>query len=95
MIDARGADASTAEMVMAQLLQGIGSVSAIAMEVGAQASVTHADVAMVTAAALLTAEIGGAIGSAVGVCLYHLKFILLLNGWLVFSWYDVVEHAAG
>lgn len=67
MIHSRGANASTAEIVWTQILQGIGSTSALAMQVGAQASVTHADVAMVTALVLLVSEIGGAVGSTVGV----------------------------
>lgn len=66
MIHSRGANASTAELVWTQILQGAGGLSSAAMQVGAQASVTHADVAMVTAIVLLVTEIGGAIGSAVG-----------------------------
>ena len=57
----------TAELVWTQLLQGMGGgLAAISSQVGAQASVTHADLAIVTAAVLLLTEIGGAIGSAVG-----------------------------
>ena len=66
MIHSRGAQASTAEIVWTQILQGIGGgFAATSSQVGAQASVPHVDVAMVTAAVLLTTEIGGAIGSAI------------------------------
>lgn len=67
MIHSRGANASDAEIVWSQLLQGIGGgFAAVASQVGAQASVPHADVAMVTAVVLLITEIGGSVGSAVG-----------------------------
>jgi hypothetical protein len=68
MIHSRGANASDAEIVWSQLLQGIGGgFTAVAQQVSAQASVPHADVAMVTAVVLLLTEIGGAIGSAIGM----------------------------
>ena len=67
MIHSRGANGSDAEVVWMQLLQGIGGeFAAVASQVGAQASVPHADVAMVTAVVLLVTEIWGAIGSAIG-----------------------------
>lgn len=67
MIHSRGANASDAEIVWTQLLQGIGGgFAAVASQVGAQASVPHVDVAMVTAIVLLWTEIGGAVGSGVG-----------------------------
>ncbi|KAI0337328.1 drug:h+ antiporter [Trametopsis cervina] len=66
MIHSRGANGSDAELVWTQLLQGIGGgIAAVAAQVGAQASVTHADVAIITAVVLLWTEIGGAIGQAV------------------------------
>ena len=65
MIHSRGARASDAEIVWTQILQGAGGFSAVASQVGAQASVPHADVAMVTAVVLLLTEIGGAVGSAI------------------------------
>ncbi|RXW16248.1 hypothetical protein EST38_g9606 [Candolleomyces aberdarensis] len=66
MIHSRGANASDAEVVWSQLLQGIGGgMAAVTSQVGAQASVKHADTAMVTAVVLLCTEIGGAIGSAI------------------------------
>ncbi|TFK35357.1 drug:h+ antiporter [Crucibulum laeve] len=66
MIHSRGANASDAEVVWTQILQGMGGgFAAVASQVGAQASVPHADVAMVTAIVLLITEIGGAIGSAI------------------------------
>ena len=72
MIHSRGANASDAEVVWSQLLQGIGGgFSAVSLQVSAQASVPHADVAMVTAVVLLITEIGGAIGTAIGLSFYR------------------------
>ncbi|OJT02311.1 Siderophore iron transporter 3 [Trametes pubescens] len=66
MIHSRGADSSDAEIVWTQILQGIGGgFAAVCSQVGAQASVPHVDVAMVTAVVLLWTEIGGSVGSAV------------------------------
>lgn len=67
MIHSRGANASTAEIVWTQILQGLGGgFAAVTAQVGAQASVPHVDVAMVTAVVLLWTEIGGAVGSGIG-----------------------------
>ncbi|KAH6874654.1 ferrichrome-type siderophore transporter [Coprinopsis sp. MPI-PUGE-AT-0042] len=66
MIHSRGANASDAEVVWSQLLQGIGGgFAAVASQVGAQASVPHMDTASVTAIVLLVTEVGGAIGAAI------------------------------
>ncbi|KAG7094623.1 hypothetical protein E1B28_005447 [Marasmius oreades] len=67
MIHSRGAQGSTAEVVWTQILQGIGGgIAAITSQVGAQASVPHVDVAMVTAVVkLLFREVGGAVGNAI------------------------------
>ncbi|KAF8640180.1 hypothetical protein AX16_010235 [Volvariella volvacea WC 439] len=71
MIHSRGANGSDAEIVWTQLLQGIGGgFAAVASQVGAQASVPHADVAIVTAVVLLVTEIGGAIGSAIAAAIW-------------------------
>lgn len=43
-----------------------GGFAAVCLQVGAQASVKHSDVAMVTAVVLLVTEIGGSIGGAIG-----------------------------
>jgi hypothetical protein len=65
MIHSRGANASDAEIVWTQILQGMGGgIAAVASQVGAQASVTHADVAIITAVVLLWTEIGGSVGQA-------------------------------
>lgn len=73
MIHSRGANASDVEVVWAQLLQGWGGgFAVVTTQVSSQASVVHADVASVTAIVLLWAEIGGAIGNALGtssICL--------------------------
>ena len=68
MIHSRGANSSDAELVMTQVLQGLGGgFAAVCSGVGAQASVPHADVAVVTAVVLLWTEIGGSVGQAIGV----------------------------
>ncbi|KIP10562.1 hypothetical protein PHLGIDRAFT_115319 [Phlebiopsis gigantea 11061_1 CR5-6] len=66
MIHSRGAQASDAEVVWTQILQGWGGgFASVATQVGAQASVPHADVAIITAVVLLWTEIGGSIGQAI------------------------------
>ncbi|WWC66478.1 uncharacterized protein I206_100380 [Kwoniella pini CBS 10737] len=65
MLKARSATGNTAELVMCQILQGLGGgFAAIAIQVSAQASVAHYDVATVTAMVLLITEIGNSAGSA-------------------------------
>jgi len=65
MIHSRGANASDAEIVMSQILQGLGGgFAAISSQVIAQAGVPHSDTATVTAVVLLVTEIGGAVGNA-------------------------------
>ncbi|KAG9310268.1 MFS general substrate transporter [Chiua virens] len=65
MIHSRGANGSDVELVFTQILQGFGGgLAAIASQVGAQAAVPHADVAIITALVLLFTEIGGAVGNA-------------------------------
>lgn len=67
MIHSRGANAPDAEIVMAQLIQGIGGGFAMAATtLSAQGSVPHRDVAMVTCFMQLWAQIGKAIGGAIG-----------------------------
>lgn len=79
MIHSRGANASDAEIVWSQLLQGIGGgFAAIASQTSAQASVPHIDVAVLTASVLLITEIGGAIGSAIGTLLKSFVLIITL-----------------
>jgi hypothetical protein len=66
MMHSRGANASDAELVWTQILQGLGGgLAAVSAQVGAQASVPHAD-AIITAIVLLLTEIGGAVGNACG-----------------------------
>ena len=70
MIHTRGEQSSDAEVVWAQILQGIGSgFAATSSQVGVQASVPHADVATITAVVVLWSGIGGACGSAIGTFL--------------------------
>lgn len=57
---------SPAELVINQIIQGFGGgIAAITTAVGAQASVPHRDVAIVTAIVLLVTEIGGVVGNAI------------------------------
>ncbi|KAI1784015.1 MFS general substrate transporter [Ganoderma leucocontextum] len=66
MIHSRGTHSSDAELVMTQVLQGLGGgFAAICSGVGAQASVPHADVAMVIAIVLLWTEIGAGVGGSI------------------------------
>jgi len=68
MIHSRGGNASDAELVWTQILQGFGGgFAAVSSQVGAQASVHHADVGIITAVVLLLTEIGGAVGNACGM----------------------------
>ncbi|PWN22030.1 putative siderophore iron transporter mirC [Microstroma glucosiphilum] len=65
MIAFRTANATTAQLVMGQILQGMGGgFLGVTLQVAAQVSVPHQDVAMVTAFVLLLTEIGGACGTA-------------------------------
>jgi hypothetical protein len=71
MLYSRGPDASDTALVFTQILQGMGGGSAaIALQVGAQASISHSDLAIVTAVVLLLTEIGGAVGGAIGPLLF-------------------------
>ena len=65
MIHSRGTNSSDAELVLTQVLQGLGGgFAAVCSGVGAQASVLHADVAMVIAIVLLWTEIGAGVGGS-------------------------------
>ncbi|KAH0838678.1 major facilitator superfamily domain-containing protein [Lanmaoa asiatica] len=65
MVHSRGANGSDVEIVWTQILQGFGGgLAAVSAQVGAQAAVPHADVAIITALVLLFTEVGGAVGSA-------------------------------
>ncbi|KAF8205498.1 major facilitator superfamily domain-containing protein [Mycena galopus ATCC 62051] len=56
---------NTAALVMTQIIQGMGGgVAAVASQIGAQGAVPHQDVALATAALLLSAEVGGVVGTA-------------------------------
>ncbi|CAO1625701.1 unnamed protein product [Parajaminaea phylloscopi] len=65
MIAYRHAGTTTAQLVIPQILQGLGGgILGIELTVAAQVSVPHQDVALVSALILLMAEIGGACGTA-------------------------------
>ncbi|KAI9572565.1 MFS general substrate transporter [Boletus coccyginus] len=74
MIHSRGANGSDVELVFTQILQGFGGgLAAVSSQVGAQAAVPHADVAIIIALVLLFTEIGGAVGNACGGCTPYLE----------------------
>ncbi len=71
-----------------------GGFASSASQVGAQASVSHIDVAMVIASTLLFTEIGGAVGSALGK-FYFFAFVTFVKSQCLFrSGRDLVEHYA-
>ncbi|KAF7977944.1 hypothetical protein HWV62_2023 [Athelia sp. TMB] len=102
MIHSRGAKGSAAELVWTQLLQGMGGgISAVTIQVGAQASVTHSDVAMVTAVVLLLTEIGGALGTAIAGAIWTntmpdnlAKYLPFLNSTEIATLYGDITAAA-
>jgi hypothetical protein len=66
MLRARSPTGTVPDLIACQVLQGIGGgFAAIAIQVSAQASVAHVDVATVTALVLLLSEVGNSVGSAV------------------------------
>ncbi|KAF7338159.1 hypothetical protein MVEN_02040800 [Mycena venus] len=66
MLRSRGAEGSNFELVVTQILQGVGGgIAALSIQVSSQASVLHGDVAMVTAVVLLITEFGAAGGGAI------------------------------
>ena len=66
MIRYRTPDSTTGQIIMPQVLQGLGGgMLGVLLQVTAQVNVPHQDVAMVTAFVLLLTEIGGAVGSAI------------------------------
>ena len=77
MVHSRRPDASAAELVLTQVLQGMGGgFAAVCSTVASQAAVPHVDMAITTAMVLLWTEIGGAVGSAVGALCLSLTFLL-------------------
>ncbi|KAJ7193809.1 drug:h+ antiporter [Mycena pura] len=56
---------NTAALVMTQIIQGLGGgIASVTSQIGAQGAVPHQDVALATAALLLSAEVGGVVGTA-------------------------------
>lgn len=72
MIHSCGARSSVAEVVWAQILQGIGAGFVfVCSVVSLQAAVPHVDMAVATAFSLMSQDIGKAVGSAVGMSLHE------------------------
>ncbi|KAJ7633172.1 major facilitator superfamily domain-containing protein [Roridomyces roridus] len=63
---------NTAALVMTQIIQGLGGgIAAVASQIGAQGAVPHQDVALATAALLLSAEVGGVVGTAAAGAIWN------------------------
>ena len=93
MIHARSATGSDAALVWTQILQGLGGgFAAVCSGVGAQASVAHADVAMVIALVLLWTEIGGGVGGSVAGAIWAGAMPGRLRAHL--PWLDEAERGA-
>lgn len=72
MLHARAADGTAFELVLCQVLQGLGGgFASVATTVSAQAAVPHIDVATVTAMTLLLSEIGNSVGSAAATGIWN------------------------
>ncbi|ORX34245.1 major facilitator superfamily domain-containing protein [Kockovaella imperatae] len=72
MIKARSSSGNSFELIFCQILQGFGGgFAAIATQVSAQAAVSHADVATVTALVLLLTEVGNSVGSAAATAIWN------------------------
>lgn len=75
MIRLRGAHNSTAELFIVQLIQGIGSgIIQTSVIVSAQVSVTHAQMAQMTALIVCCSTLGGSIGSSISGGIYTNTF---------------------
>jgi MFS family permease len=75
MIRLREANNSTAELFIVQLIQGIGSgIIQTAVVVSAQVSVTHTQMAQITALIICCSFLGGSIGSSISGGIYTSTF---------------------
>ncbi|KAJ7046973.1 drug:h+ antiporter [Mycena alexandri] len=103
MLRSRGADGSNFELFMTQVLQGIGGgIATLSIQVSSQASVPHADVAMVTAVVLLITEFGAAGGGAIAGAIWsdqmpsrlakHLPFLSQMERNILFG--SITEAAS-
>jgi len=71
MLHSRGARGSTAELVINQVLQGMGGgFAATCIQVAAQSQVPHVSVATVTAMVLLITEVGNSVGTAAATSIF-------------------------
>ncbi|KAJ7685349.1 drug:h+ antiporter [Mycena polygramma] len=85
MLHSRGADGSNIELLLTQVLQGIGGgIAALSIQVSSQASVLHGDVAMVTAVVLLVTEFGAAGGGAIAGAIWSSQMPSKLAKYLPF-----------
>ena len=74
MIKARSETGTIFGLILCQVLQGVGGgFAAIAIQVSAQAAVSHADVATVTAMVLLLTEVGNSVGSAAATAIWNAR----------------------
>lgn len=71
MTRTRNLDSETWEVVLSQILGGIGGgLSTIAAQIGVQSVVGHQDVGMATAIFLTITQIGGAVGALIASCVW-------------------------
>lgn len=88
MLRARSSGGTVPDLILCQVLQGIGGgFAAIAIQVSAQASVAHVDVATVTALVLLLSEVGNSVGSATATGIW--------TAWMPVELEKLVPGAAG
>ncbi|ORX37004.1 major facilitator superfamily domain-containing protein [Kockovaella imperatae] len=99
MLYARGPHGNTASLVLCQVIQGMGGgFAATCIQVAAQAAVSHADVATVTAILLLLTEVGNSVGSAISTAVWTstmpreiAKHVPSTNNTLLYELYEDME----
>lgn len=80
MIRYRDATSTTAQVVIPQVIQGMGGgIQGLLIQLAAQVSVRHQHVAMVTAFVLLMTELGGSVGSAIVGAIQNKVLLTQLN----------------
>lgn len=95
MLRLRGADDSTAEIFVVQLIQGIGSgMIQTCLLVPAQISVTHAEMPQVTALIICFSFVGGSIGSCIAGGIYTNTIVSTIQSYLPNSTLEDVEAVA-
>ncbi|KAK6063410.1 ENB1 protein [Seiridium cupressi] len=95
MLRLRGADNSTAEIFIVQIIQGIGSgMIQTTLLVPAQISVAHAEMPQVTALIICFSFVGGSIGSCIAGGIYTNTIVSTISSYLPNSSLESVEAVA-